>query len=221
MKKIITLAAILIATAATYAQSKLDYKTIKEIVETEKEYYNDILNNVYQNDDPLIRIDDYALVYYGHSFTPAYNGAGDTAEEELKNLAAAGDMLKQYETAKKILAYNPVSLNALFYAWRAADELIKPEEETQSYLKKYLGILNMITTLGDGKSSSTPYRVITPDDQDHILYGVLDVNNIISRNLDTSTLCNIITIEPTEKFQSRKVFFDVSRYLSHTAKEKK
>ena len=79
----------------------------------------------------------------------------------------------------------------------------------------------MITTYGDGKSSKAPYRVISPDDHDHILYGVLDVNNIISRNLETSTLCNIVTIEPTEKFQSRKVFFDVSRYLSHTVKDNK
>lgn len=220
MKKIVTLIAMFIAIMAANAQEQLDYKTIKEIVENEKEYYNDILG-VYLNDDPLIRIDDYALVYYGHTFTPEYRGANDTLEDELKNYAAAGDIFKQYETAKKILEYNPVSLNALFYAWRAADELIKPDEETQSYVKKYLGILNMITTNGDGKSSRTPYRVITPDDQDHILYGVLDVNNIISRNLDTGTLCNIVTIEPTEKFQSRKVFFDVSCYLSHTAKEKK
>lgn len=220
MKKIVTLIAMLVTIMAANAQEQLDYKTIKEIVENEKEYYNDILG-VYLSDDPLIRIDDYALVYYGHTFTPEYRGANDTLEDELKNYAAAGDIFKQYETAKKILEYNPVSLNALFYAWRAADELIKPEEETQSYVKKYLGILNMITTNGDGKSSRTPYRVITPDDQDHILYGVLDVNNIISRNLDTETLCNIVTIEPTEKFQSRKVFFDVSRYLSHTAKEKK
>lgn len=209
----------LFATIIT-ASAQVDYNNIKEIVENEKEYYNDILR-IYQNDDPMIRVDDYALVYYGHTFTPQYKGAGDENEEALKNYAASGDMLKQYETAKKILEYNPVSLNALFYAWRAADHLIKPEEETQSYIKKYLGLLNMITTLGNGKSSNTPYRVITPDDQDHILYGVLDVNEITSREFEKASLCNIVTIEPTTKFQSRKVFFDISRYLSHTAKENK
>ncbi|MBQ8269891.1 MAG: DUF4919 domain-containing protein [Bacteroidaceae bacterium] len=218
MKKLMTFVA-LFATIIT-ASAQVDYNNIKEIVENEKEYYNDILR-IYQNDDPMIRVDDYALVYYGHTFTPQYKGAGDENEEALKNYAASGDMLKQYETAKKILEYNPVSLNALFYAWRAADHLIKPEEETQSYIKKYLGLLNMITTLGNGKSSNTPYRVITPDDQDHILYGVLDVNEITSREFEKASLCNIVTIEPTTKFQSRKVFFDISRYLSHTAKENK
>ncbi|MBQ7946766.1 MAG: DUF4919 domain-containing protein [Bacteroidaceae bacterium] len=217
MKKIVTMAALLVATLFASAQAQLDYKTIKDIVENEKQYYNDILN-VYLNDDPYIRVDDYALVYYGQSFLPAYNGGNDKNEEALKSYAAEGKLLEQYETAKKILEYNPVSLNALFYAWRASEELIKPQEETNSYLKKYLGILDMITTMGDGKSSSTPFRVISPDDQDHILYGKLDIEKVVSRNLDTQTLCNIITVEPTEKFTSRRVYIDVSRYLSHTAK---
>ena len=217
MRKIVTMAALLVATLFASAQAQLDYKTIKDIVENEKQYYNDILN-VYLNDDPYIRVDDYALVYYGQSFLPAYNGGNDKNEEALKSYAAEGKLLEQYETAKKILEYNPVSLNALFYAWRASEELIKPQEETNSYLKKYLGILDMITTMGDGKSSSSPFRVISPDDQDHILYGKLDIEKVVSRNLDTQTLCNIITVEPTEKFTSRRVYIDVSRYLSHTAK---
>ena len=217
MRKIVTMAALLVATLFASAQAQLDYKTIKDIVENEKQYYNDILN-VYLNDDPYIRVDDYALVYYGQSFLPAYNGGNDKNEEALKSYAAEGKLMEQYETAKKILEYSPVSLNALFYAWRASEELIKPQEETNSYLKKYLGILDMITTMGDGKSSSTPFRVISPDDQDHILYGKLDIEKVVSRNLDTQTLCNIITVEPTEKFTSRRVYIDVSRYLSHTAK---
>lgn len=217
MRKIVTMAALLVATLFASAQAQLDYKTIKDIVENEKQYYNDILN-VYLNDDPYIRVDDYALVYYGQSFLPAYNGGNDKNEEALKSYAAEGKLMEQYETAKKILEYNPVSLNALFYAWRASEELIKPQEETNSYLKKYLGIMDMITTMGDGKSSSTPFRVISPDDQDHILYGKLDIEKVVSRNLDTQTLCNIITVEPTEKFTSRRVYIDVSRYLSHTAK---
>lgn len=219
MKKIVTIVALFTATLFTYAQESFDYNSIQEIVNNEKEYYNEILN-VYNNDDPYIRADHYALVYYGQSFLPTYNGGTDANEEELKRYAAEGKLLNQYETAKKILEYNPVSLNALFYAWRAADKLIKPENETNSYLRKYLGILDMITTYGDGKSSSTPFRVISPDDQDHILYGVLDVETIVSRRLDTQTLCNIINIEPTEKYPARRVYIDVSRYLSHPTTKK-
>ena len=218
MKKIATLIALFAIAIMANAQLQLDYKTIKDIVENEKEYFNDILE-VYQSNDPYIRVDDYALVYYGQSFLPSYNGGNDANEEKLKSYAAEGKYLEQYETAKKILEYNPVSLNALFYAWRAADELIKPEEETKAYLVKYVGLLDMITSMGNGKNAENPFHVICPDDQDHILYGKLQISNVYSRQLDTNTLCNIITVEPNENFQARRVYIDISRYLSHTTKK--
>ena len=99
MRKIVTMAALLVATLFASAQAQLDYKTIKDIVENEKQYYNDILN-VYLNDDPNIRADDYALVYYGQSLLPAYNGGNDKNEEALKSYAAVGKRMEQYVTAK-------------------------------------------------------------------------------------------------------------------------
>ncbi len=218
MKKTLTLIALLATAIMANAQLQLDYKTIKEIVDNEKEYFNDI-REVYLSNDPYIRPDDYALVYYGQSFLPAYNGGNDENENKLKSLAAEGKFMEQYELAKKILEYNPVSLNALFYAWRAADELIKPEEETKSYLKKYIGLLDMITEMNDGKSAESPFHVICPDDQDHILYGKLQISNVYSRQLDTKTMCNIITVEPNENYQARRVYIDISRYLLHTTKK--
>ena len=78
----------------------------------------------------------------------------------------------------------------------------------------------MITSMGDGKSSDNPFRVIVPDDQDHVMYGMLDIENVVSRNLDTKILCNIIGVTPSAKFNSRTMYFDISRYLSHTAKKR-
>lgn len=220
MKRIcFTFITLLIAIVSMNAQSQLDFKLIKETVENERQYFNDILA-VYQNDDPMLRTDDIALVYYGQSYLPEYNGGNDANDETLKTFAAENNYNKMYATAQKILKYNPVSLNALFQVWRAADALGKPEEETTSYVKKYFNILQMITTVGDGKSSKTPFRVICPDDQDHLMYGILNIEKVYSRKLDTETLCNIITVEPSAKFQSRTMYIDVSRYLSHTAKKK-
>ncbi len=201
------------------AQEQFDYKLVKEIIDKERTYYNDILK-LYLADDPLLRTDDVALIYYGQSYLPAYTGGNDANEKSLKAYVATGNQAKMYETAKKILSYNPVSLNALFYAWLSSQRLAKPEDETASYVKKYLRILEMITTMGDGKSSTAPFRVIVPDDQDHVMYGMLDIENVHSRNLDTKTLCNIIGVTPSAKFNARTMYFDVSRYLSHTAKKR-
>ncbi len=219
MKRVFfTLAALFAAISSIEAQAKLDLKIIKETVETEKSYFQDILN-IFLNDDPLLRTDDIALVYYGHSYLPTYNGGNDKNEEELKNQMAKGDTKRVYEISKEILSYNPVSLNALFYAWRSASDLGKPEAEVTSYVTKYLNILNMIISYGDGKSSKTPLYVINPDDQDHLLYGIFEIEDVKGRELDTETMCNIITVEPSRKFPSRTMYINISRFLSHTSKK--
>ena len=220
MKKFFLIAVSLVLMLGTaQAQDKFDYKLVKEIVDNERSYFNDILK-LYLADDKLLRIDDVALVYYGHSYLPEYKGGNDVNEKALKAYVAENNAAKIYETSKKILAYNPVNLNALFYAWLSSQKLAKPEAEVSSYVNKYLKILEMITTMGDGKSARSPFRVINPDDQDHVMYGMLDIESVLSRNLDTRTLCNIVTVTPSKKFHARTMYFDVSRYLSHTAKKK-
>ena len=220
MKKLFFIvAALFLMMGTAQAQDKFDYKLVKEIVDNERPYFNDILK-LYISDDKLLRTDDVALVYYGHSYLPEYKGGNDVNEKTLKNYVAENNAAKMYETSKKILSYNPVSLNALFYAWLSSQKLAKPEAEVNSYVYKYLSILEMITTMGDGKSTRSPFRVINPDDQDHVMYGMLDIENVHSRSLDTKTLCNIISVTPSAKFTARTMYFDVSRYLSHTSKKK-
>lgn len=220
MKKLSLIAiSLFLMLGVAQAQDKFDYKLVKDIVDNERTYFNDILK-LYLADDPLLRTDDVALVYYGHSYLPEYKGGNDINEKTLKNYVAENNSSKMYEISKKILSYNPVSLNALFYAWLSSQKLAKPEAEVNSYVHKYLSILEMITTMGDGKSSRSPFRVINPDDQDHVMYGMLDIEKVNSRNLDTRTLCNIISVTPSNKFPARTMYFDVSRYLSHTSKKK-
>lgn len=213
------LVALFLMLNVVQAQDKFDFKLVKEIVDNERPYFNDILK-LYLADDKLLRIDDVALIYYGQSYLPAYKGGNDVNEKTLKTFVTENNYNKMYEISKKILSYNPVSLNALFYAWLSSQKLAKPEKEVNSYVHKYLSILEMITTMGDGKSCKSPFRVITPDDQDHVMYGMLDIENVTSRNLDTKTLCNIISVTPSKKFPARTMYFDVSRYLSYTSKKK-
>ena len=124
-----------------------------------------------------------------------------------------------YNVGKKILEYNPVSLNALFCLYIASRELDKNDEECISYLKKYQSIIDMICYYGDGKSSESAFRIITPDDQDYIVYGKLQIDEVISKELDTETMCNIITVIPSDKFRGRYIYFDLSLFLSQAERE--
>ena len=218
MKRALLFIMLFIAGHTAHSQVILDNELIKDIVTNERKYFDEI-TEIYRNDDPMLRIDDIALIYYGQAFLPEYNPGKDTNEQTLKKLYDEKDNAGVYKVAQKILAYNPVSLNALFCIYIASKELGKSEKEYQSYLKKYQSIIDMICHYGDGKSSDTPFRIITPDDQDYIMFGKLQIEDVISQTLDTETLCNIITVKPSEKYPRQRVYFDLSLFLSQAARE--
>ncbi len=217
MYRLITTSVLCIMALIANAQVLLDFATIEEIVRNEPGYFKEIVE-IYRNDDPMIRTDDVALVYYGQAFLPQYNPGNDDNEKALKRFHDEGNHAEAYNTAKRIMEYNPVSLNALFNLIIASKELGKSEAETNSYVTKYRSILEMITAYGKGNTSDSPFKVIAPDDQDYVLFHELDIEKEISRQLDTETLCNIIVVEPSRKFQFRRVYFDLSLFLKHTGR---
>lgn len=217
MKKFITTLVLCFGIFVANAQVFLDYATIEDIVKNEREYFDEIVD-IYKNDDPMIRLDDIALVYYGQAFLPQYNPGNDENEKALKRFHDAGNHAEAYNTAKKIIEYNPVSLNALFNLLISSKELGKSKEEFDSYANKYQKILNMITEYGKGNTADSPLKVINPDDQNYVLFHELEIEKEISRELDTETLCNIIVVEPSTKYQYRRVYFDLSLFLKHTSK---
>ena len=218
MKRFLSLILLFITCATANSQVILENDIIEDIVKNEREYFDQI-TEIYKSDDPMLRTDDIALIYYGQAFKPEYRPGKDENEKALKKLYDEKKNTEVYNVAKRILEYNPVSLNALFSIYIASKELGKSEEECASYLKKYQSIIDMICSYGDGKSSESALRIITPDDQDYIIYGKLQIEDVISQRLDTETLCNIITVKPSDKFQGRCVYFDLSLFLSQAERE--
>ena len=111
MKKLSLIVAFLMfMLGAAQAQDKFDYKLVKEIVDNERPYFNDILK-LYLADDKLLRTDDIALVYYGHSYMPEYKGGNDVNEKTLKNYVAENnfakpiDFLTNYRCGKNIVDF--------------------------------------------------------------------------------------------------------------------
>ena len=218
MKKILLSIILFLGCTDAFGQLEINDTVIGYIVKHEREYFNEI-TNLYNINDPMLHVDDIALVYYGQAFLPQYNPGKDENEKLLKKLHDEKKNAEVYNVAKNILSYNPVSLNALFSIYIASKELGKSDEECLSYLKKYQNIIDMICHYSDGKSSDTAFRIITPDDQDYIIYGKLQIEDVLSQTLDTETLCNIISVKPSEKFPGRCVYFDLSLFLSQAARE--
>lgn len=218
MKKFLLSIIFFFGCTAAFGQLEINDTVIGYIVKHEREYFNEI-TDLYNSNDPMLHVDDIALVYYGQAFLPQYNPGKDENEKLLKKLHDEKKNVEVYNVAKKILDYNPVSLNALFSIYIASKELGKSDEECLSYLKKYQNIIDMICHYGDGKSSDSAFRIITPDDQDYIIYGKLQIEDVITQTLDTETLCNIVSVRPSEKFPQQRVYFDLSLFLQQAARE--
>ena len=218
MKKFLLSIIFFFGCTAAFGQLEINDTVIGYIVKHEREYFNEI-TDLYNSNDPMLHVDDIALVYYGQAFLPQYNPGKDENEKLLKKLHDEKKNVEVYNVAKKILDYNPVSLNALFSIYIASKELGKNDEECLAYLKKYQNIIDMICHYGDGKSSDTAFRIITPDDQDYIIYGKLQIEDVITQTLDTETLCNIVSVRPSEKFPQQRVYFDLSLFLQQAARE--
>ena len=217
MKRFFIIAFLITTASFAKAQLILDKETIKDIVNNERSYFNDIVE-VFNSDDPYLDKDDVALVYYGHAFMPEYNPGKDKNEKLMKQYYNEDNYPKVYETAKAILAYSPANLDALFYAWISAKTIGKSEDEYLSYVNKHQNIVTMIKSYGDGKSSKTAFRIVSPEDQKYVMYS-LNIDEEITHELDTETLCNILIVRPSEEFQARRMYFDISLFLNNS-KEK-
>lgn len=216
MRKLFIISVLIVTASFVKAQLLLDKATIEDIVKNENSYFNDIVQ-VFNSDDPFLDTDDIALVYYGQAFTPGYKPGKDDNEKLMKKYYNEDNYPKVYETAKKILAYSPANLDALFYAWISAKTIGKSEDEYLSYVNKHQNIINMIKSYGDGKSSKTAFRIVNPEDQKYVMYS-LNIDSELSHELDTETLCNILIVNPTPEFQARRMYFDISLFLNNSNK---
>ena len=215
MKTLFVTLALLTATLTAKAQATLGIETIEDIVKNSSEYFNDI-TELYKSDDPYLRTDDIALVYYGQAFTAKDKGS-DEGNRELKRYYSEGNYSELYAKSQEILATRPANLNALLHAWISAGETGRSEEERRSYVKKFSGIIEMITAYGNG-SSSSPFLVVHPDDRRFII-SALDMGEEISERFDTETLCSIHIIKPSGKPGTTAVYFDLSLFLKQKSKE--
>ena len=84
MKKLITLFFISILSLQMYCSAQeilnVDYSAIKEYVTDHSTEFQKLMQRFEENDSLLTR-QDYAMIYYGYSFTPAYKGSMDNFQD--------------------------------------------------------------------------------------------------------------------------------------------
>ena len=199
-------------TVCVYAQEviRIDYPTIKETITKDSTYYTNLLQR-FESNDSLLTPNDYAMIYYGYSFQPSYKGSLDPTKTALNELINNRKYEDAYNLGKSSLKDNPVSLNTLYNMYYLCQALNKPEEETQSYLAKYTGLLYTISLSGDGHSEETAFKVICINDEYQLMYNYFGVEDIKGQSLIND--CDVIEFKSSQHFKGKEMYFDISRSL--------
>lgn len=215
MKKLLLFLSAFYIMANIFAQDtpiSIDYNSIKDIVLNDSVTYSNLMER-YKRDDVTLSHEDYALIYYGYSFTPAYQGSMDTQKKTLTDLINNQKYEDAYLLGKNILKENPVALYALYNMYYLCQALEKPVEEANTYILKYSKLLHTIALTGDGKDVNTAFKVITVNDEYHLMYNYWGVEDIKGQSLISN--CDVFEFKSSKHFKGEKMYFDISRSLNY------
>ncbi len=215
MKKIISFSVMLLFVQFSFSQKvyHVDYNAIGKYVKKNSEAYLKLTER-FEANDSLLTNDDYALLYYGYSFTPKYRGSMDRWNV-LDTLYSKKKMDMMYDKAKEFRQNNPVSLKLLLYLIKVTSTLQK-KAELQSYIEKYKNLVAAILSSGDGKTEQTPFYVICINDEYQLLQNVFDVKKINSQSLING--CDLMKFENSPYYNGTEIYFNISRSLDHLNK---
>jgi len=193
----------------TIAQENLniDYSIIKENMEKDSITYIR-LKSRYERNDSTLTYPEYAILYYGYSFTPQYAIKEDADKKELERLIDNQKYQDAYLLGRKILQRNPVALYALYNMYYLSQTLNRSPQEINSYIIKYSGILHTIALSGDGKSESTAFRVITTDDMYQLAYNYWGVNEITLQY--QVGIYEVIEFTQSQHYKENRMYFEIA-----------
>ncbi len=216
MKKIISFSVMLLFMQISFSQNvyHVDYKAIGKYVKENAEGYNKLTER-FEANDSLLTNDDYALLYYGYSFTPKYRGSMDRWNV-IDTLYSEKKIDVMYDKVKEFRQDNPVSLKLLLYLIKATSILQKDQTELQSYLDKYKNLVAAIISTGNGKSEQTAFHVICINDEYQLLHNVFDIKKLESQTLVND--CDLMKFESSPYYNGTEIYFNISRSLQHMNK---
>jgi hypothetical protein len=214
MKKVILgiLLSCILIIAKAQEQLVVDYAKIKEAVTNqESEYYYPKLLKRYNDFDNSLTLQEYAFIYYGFAFQEGYLKS-EPSESKLIKLKQQNDFEGIIKECRKILAKNPVSLEAINSMGYALYKLGKAESEWKKYQHKYGTLRKVIVYSGDGLSVESAFKVIYVSDEYNIIQDYFEIPKILKQSLVGA--CDRFEVEPSDYFKNREVYFDISIKLN-------
>jgi hypothetical protein len=196
--------------------SQIDFnKVYAQTTHEKSRFYFPKLLKRFQEVDTTLTDAEYMYLYYGYTRSIHYSPMDNDATE-LRNLVES----KQLEEAKPLIdtldEKNPVNMN-LTYSKGLVAFMEKNDIDAKRFSSQTRGLFKAIMQSGDGKSEATAFVITSIEDEYFIL--ILFKWNFISRQ--TTSCCDIFTLEMPNSFNSDKIYFNKeksSEYMKYLFK---
>jgi len=187
-----------------------DYETIKkEIGDKQSIYYYPKLLKRFTQNDTLLTIEDYRHVYFGYTYQRAYDPYKVSPDNDKFRKYYYSIESNEYgefiKLANKALKENPFDLrvmNFLGYVYHLKGD----EVMSKKVSKSFKGIINAISTSGDGLKCETGFHVISVSDE----YVVLHLFGLESKSQASAGSCDYFQFEKG-KYSVNGLYFNITQ----------
>ena len=220
MKHLYTFIFLLFISTNIFAQEReilpVNWKQIKEEVNKDPQKVKDLVTRLSATKlDTTLTYQDRILAFYGQSFLT--NDEEESLKDQMYNLKKKGLLQSSLETAKKILAINPLNLEALNHAGQILYAMANDstsnsgitKEDAKVYFNRAMRIFNTIAITGDG-SSQHPFYVTKVSDEYCFMRFYLDLWEY--KMQAATSCCDVITLKGTSKYYNQpQIHFEITR----------
>ena len=220
MKHLYTFIFLLLISTNIFAQERemlpVNWKQIKEEVNKNPQKVKDLVTRLSAPKlDTTLTYQDRILAFYGQSFLT--NDEEESLKDQMYNLKKKGLLQSSLETAKKILAINPLNLEALNHAGQILYAMANDstsnsgitKEDAKAYFNRAMRIFNTIAITGDG-SSQHPFYVTKVSDEYCFMRFYLDLWEY--KMQAATSCCDVITLKGTSKYYNQpQIHFEITR----------
>ena len=220
MRHLYTFVFLLFISTSIFAQEReilpVNWKQIKEEVNKNPQKVKDLVTRLSATKlDTTLTYQDRILAFYGQSFLT--NDEEESLKDQMYNLKKKGLLQSSLETAKKILAINPLNLEALNHAGQILYAMANDstsnsgitKEDAKVYFNRAMRIFNTIAITGDG-SSQHPFYVTKVSDEYCFMRFYLDLWEY--KMQAATSCCDVITLKGTSKYYNQpQIHFEITR----------
>ena len=196
--------------------TKINMKHVeKEIGDKMSKFYYPHLIERFQSFDSTLTMEDYRMIYYGFAFNKNFSAYEDHRTSDVKKLMESSKYLEAIKTCDSIIEKTPISLRANYLKGYCLFKLNNDDPLSDKYRSRYRNLIKSIISTGDGLDCKTGFKALYVGDEYEVIYNYFEVEKFEGQALVGS--CDVLNIEPTNKFKAKSIYFDITEMLKKEA----